>query len=187
MGNEVTRQVNFFCQYPLCVWKVEIRAMGSERKSGQKGFTLIEILAVLFICSLTTGSGLYQWQLQLEKHRLIDAARQISEFIYSQVIEGIYLNRYQILFVKVAKVDWELVVSDANTNQEVGKMTAKKYPGIEISKTSRSSVQLYGKQGTSRAFSVELKNKNSTITVYMSALGRIRVCSHQKLVGIAKC
>ncbi|GAB1438157.1 prepilin peptidase-dependent protein [Providencia sp.] len=153
----------------------------------QRGFALIEILAVLFFCSLTMVSGLYQWQQQLEKHRLIDAARQISEFIYSQVIEGIYLNRYQVLSIKVGKIDWELVVSDVTSNQEVGKMTAKKHQGIEMSRASRTSVQLFGKQGTSRAFSVELKNNNSTITVYMSALGRIRVCSHQKLVGIAKC
>ncbi|WP_272668467.1 prepilin-type N-terminal cleavage/methylation domain-containing protein [Providencia sp. PROV038] len=69
----------------------------------QRGFTLIEILIVLFICSFIMLSGLYQWQQQVERQRLIDAARQVSEFIYSQMIEGVYLNRYQILSVKVER------------------------------------------------------------------------------------
>ena len=67
--------------------------MKVESNTTQRGFTLIEILIVLFICSLVMLSGLYQWQQQVERQRLIDAARQVSEFIYSQMTEGVYLNR----------------------------------------------------------------------------------------------
>ncbi|MDI7243611.1 prepilin-type N-terminal cleavage/methylation domain-containing protein [Providencia rettgeri] len=153
----------------------------------QRGFTLIEILIVLFICSFIMLSGLYQWQQQVERQRLIDAARQVSEFIYSQMIEGVYLNRYQILSVKVGKGDWQLIVKDANNKQQVGKLTAERHQGITLSKASRTSIQLYGKQGTIRAFSIELKNQHEQITIYISSLGRIRSCSHKKMAGVPKC
>ncbi|WP_213637094.1 type II secretion system protein [Providencia rettgeri] len=38
----------------------------------QRGFTLIEILIVLFICSFIMLSGLYQWQQQVERQRLCE-------------------------------------------------------------------------------------------------------------------
>ncbi|ENZ0172100.1 prepilin-type N-terminal cleavage/methylation domain-containing protein [Providencia rettgeri] len=161
--------------------------MKVESNTIQRGFTLIEILIVLFICSLVMLSGLYQWQQQVERQRLIDAARQISEFIYSQMMEGVYLNRYQILSVKVGVGDWQLLVKDANNNQEVGKLTAERHRGIELWKASRTSIQLYGKQGTIRAFSVGLKNQYEQITIYISSLGRIRSCSHKKMTGVPKC
>ncbi|ENU1225438.1 prepilin-type N-terminal cleavage/methylation domain-containing protein [Providencia rettgeri] len=161
--------------------------MKVESNTIQRGFTLIEILIVLFICSLVMLSGLYQWQQQVERQRLIDAARQISEFIYSQMMEGVYLNRYQILSVKVGVGDWQLLVKDANNNQEVGKLTAERHRGIELWKASRTSIQLYGKQGTIRAFSVGLKNQYEQINIYISSLGRIRSCSHKKMTGVPKC
>ncbi|EOV8086677.1 prepilin-type N-terminal cleavage/methylation domain-containing protein [Providencia huaxiensis] len=161
--------------------------MKVESNTTQRGFTLIEILIVLFICSLVMLSGLYQWQQQVERQRLIDAARQVSEFIYSQMMEGVYLNRYQILSVKVGVGDWQLLVKDANNNQEVGKLTAERHRGIELWKASRTSIQLYGKQGTIRAFSVGLKNQYEQITIYISSLGRIRSCSHKKMTGVPKC
>ncbi|HEC8324579.1 TPA: prepilin-type N-terminal cleavage/methylation domain-containing protein [Providencia rettgeri] len=161
--------------------------MKVESNTIQRGFTLIEILIVLFICSLVMLSGLYQWQQQVERQRLIDAARQVSEFIYSQMMEGVYLNRYQILSVKVGVGDWQLLVKDANNNQEVGKLTAERHRGIELWNASRTSIQLYGKQGTIRAFSVGLKNQYEQITIYISSLGRIRSCSHKKMTGVPKC
>ncbi|MBV2189686.1 prepilin-type N-terminal cleavage/methylation domain-containing protein [Providencia rettgeri] len=161
--------------------------MKVESNTIQRGFTLIEILIVLFICSLVMLSGLYQWQQQVERQRLIDAARQVSEFIYSQMMEGVYLNRYQILSVKVGVGDWQLLVKDANNNQEVSKLTAERHRGIELWKASRTSIQLYGKQGTIRAFSVGLKNQYEQVTIYISSLGRIRSCSHKKMTGVPKC
>lgn len=153
----------------------------------QQGFTLIEILAVLFICSLTVLSGLHHWQKQIEQQRLIDTARQISEFIYGHVKEGIYLNQHQILSVNLGKANWWISIKDAKTHQETGKITAEKFQGIEIVKATRTSVELYGKQGTSRAFSLELKNQYTAISIYMSALGRLRTCSSQGMVGLPKC
>lgn len=161
--------------------------MKDESSTTQSGFTLIEILIVLFICSFITLSGLYQWRQLVERHRLIDAARQVSEFIYSQMVEGGYLNRHQILSIKVGKIDWQLSIRDANSHQEISKITAEKHQGVELSKASRTSIQLYGKQGTSRAFSIELKNQYANVIVYVSALGRVRACSANKMVGISAC
>lgn len=46
--------------------------MKIELKQTQLGFTLIEILVVLFICSLTVFSGLHYWGKYIEQQRLID-------------------------------------------------------------------------------------------------------------------
>ncbi|EMU9000660.1 prepilin-type N-terminal cleavage/methylation domain-containing protein [Providencia rettgeri] len=166
---------------------MEEKAMKQKQSHTQDGFTLIEILSVLFICSLTTLSGMHQWKQHLEKQRLIDAARQLSEFIYSHMMEGVYLNRHQLLSIKIGKEGWGISVKDANTRQEIGKITADKYQGIELIRASRHSVDLYGKQGTSRAFSFELRNKDTDISIYISALGRIRACSKKNIVGLPKC
>lgn len=85
------------------------------------------------------------------------------------------------------KGDWQLIVKDANNKQQVGKLTAERHQGITLSKASRTSIQLYGKQGTIRAFSIELKNQHEQITIYISSLGRIRSCSHKKMAGVPKC
>ncbi|EPL9571699.1 prepilin-type N-terminal cleavage/methylation domain-containing protein [Providencia rettgeri] len=151
------------------------------------GFTLVEILIVLFICSLTVFSGLHYWEKYIEQQRLIDTARQVSEFIYHHVKEGIYLNRHQTLSVSLGKATWWMSIKDANTRQEVGKITSDKFQGVELAKSTRTFVDLYGKQGTSRAFSFQLKNKNDAISVYMSALGRVRTCSYHSVAGVPKC
>ncbi|MCW2257957.1 prepilin-type N-terminal cleavage/methylation domain-containing protein [Providencia alcalifaciens] len=41
----------------------------------QKGFTLIEILIVMFICALAMLPALYSWQQQQQRLHLIDTAR----------------------------------------------------------------------------------------------------------------
>lgn len=161
--------------------------MRIELRKTELGFTLVEILIVLFICSLTVFSGLHYWQKYIEQQRLIEAARQLSEFIYGYVKEGIYLNRHQILLVSLGKTNWWISIKDANTQQELGKITSDKFQGVELAKSTRTSVDLYGKQGTSRAFSFQLKNKNDAISVYMSALGRVRTCSYRSVAGVPKC
>ncbi|MDR2226300.1 MAG: prepilin-type N-terminal cleavage/methylation domain-containing protein [Providencia sp.] len=161
--------------------------MKIELKQTQLGFTLIEILVVLFICSLTVFSGLHYWGKYIEQQRLIDTVRQLSEFIYHHVKEGIYLNRHQTLFVNIGKAGWWMSIKDVNTRQEIGRITSDKFQGIELAKSTRTSIELYGKQGTSRAFSFQLKNNDSAISIYMSALGRVRTCSHHSVAGVPKC
>ena len=175
----------FFSEIPsLYAWR---EFMKIKLDQTQLGFTLIEILVVLFICSLTAFSGLHSWQQHIDQQRLIDTARQLTEFIYQHVKEGIYMNRQQTLFVRPGKADWSMSIKDSNTHQEVGNITSDKFQGIELASSTRTSVELYGKQGTSRAFSFQLKNKDRVISIYMSALGRVRACSHFGMAGIPKC
>ena len=161
--------------------------MRIEANSRQKGFTLIEILVVLFICSLVVLPALYNWQQQLQRFRLIDAARQVAGFIYSNLMEGIYLNQYRVLNVNNVQGSWSLVVNNVATRKEISRLSDSKFEGISIKKTTRTSVELYGKQGTSHAFSIELQNGSEAITIYLSAMGRLRGCSKQKMVGIPRC
>lgn len=161
--------------------------MRIEANSRQKGFTLIEILVVLFICSLVVLPALYNWQQQLQRFRLIDAARQVAGFIYSNLMEGIYLNQYRVLNVNNVQGSWSLVVNNVATCKEISRLSDSKFEGISIKKTTRTSVELYGKQGTSHAFSIELQNGSEAITIYLSAMGRLRGCSKQKMVGIPRC
>ncbi len=182
----------FVCQDSIVIKESKIKKKEGEImkiaiNNSQKGFTLIEILVVLFLCSLVILPGLYSWQQQLQRHHLIDTARQVSEFIYSNLMEGIYLNQHRILSINQGRGNWSLVVKDAVTQRERNKLTAEMFKGIEINKVTRTSVDLYGKQGTSRAFSISLTNKNEQITIVMSAVGRIRGCSSQLLAGIPRC
>lgn len=162
-------------------------SMRVEVNSRQNGFTLIEILVVLFICSLVVLPALYNWQQQLQRFRLIDAARQVAGFIYSNLMEGIYLNQHRVLQVNNDQGRWNLVVNNVATGKEISRLSDSKLEGIGIKKTTRTSIDLYGKQGTSHAFSIELQNENEVIIIYLSAIGRLRGCSKQKMVGIPRC
>lgn len=153
----------------------------------QAGFTLIEILVVLGICSLVILPALYNWQQQLQHFRLTDAARQVSEFIYNNFMEGVYLNQHRVLSITMNQDSGRLVVSDAVTNKELGDHIVAGAGGVDISNATRTLVNLYGKQGTSSAFSLQLQNSYGKITIIVSAVGRIRVCSNQNIVGVPRC
>nr|WP_282553159.1 prepilin-type N-terminal cleavage/methylation domain-containing protein [Providencia rustigianii] len=155
--------------------------------SHEQGFTLVEILVVLFICSLVVLPALSHWQQQLQRLRLIDAARQTVEFIYSSLMEGIYLNQQRILVINSETKHWRLQIKNAETEQNISQFSGDRFPDIKLKKSSRQSVNLYGRQGTSRAFRIELGNQTEHITVFMSAAGRVRSCSYQKIAGVPPC
>lgn len=153
----------------------------------QKGFTLIEILIVMFICALAMLPALYSWQQHQQRLHLIDTARQVATFIYSHLMESVYLNQHRILLVNIMQSDWKLIVKDANTGMHIVTLNSTKFKGVEIKSATRSSVDLYGKQGTTQAFRIELKNEFGQITVFMSVVGRIRACSNKKIAGVPRC
>nr|ELR5113295.1 prepilin-type N-terminal cleavage/methylation domain-containing protein [Providencia stuartii] len=161
--------------------------MGGQTQEQEKGFTLIEILVVIFICSLVLLPALYGWQQQQQRTRLIDAARQVAVFIYSHLMESIYLNQHRILLINNAQGDWAVTIKDAVTNQQIAILSSAKFNNIGMKSAARTSVDLYGKQGTSQAFRIELINDFGQMTVFMSAAGRIRGCSNKKIIGVPRC
>ncbi|HEF8771125.1 prepilin-type N-terminal cleavage/methylation domain-containing protein [Providencia manganoxydans] len=161
--------------------------MGRQTQEQEKGFTLIEILVVIFICSLVLLPALYGWQQQQQRTRLIDAARQVAVFIYSHLMESIYLNQHRILLINNAQGNWSITIKDAVTNQQIAMLSSAQFNNIEMKSATRTSVNLYGKQGTSHAFRIELINDFGQMTVFMSAAGRIRGCSNKKIIGVPRC
>ncbi|ELX8377609.1 prepilin-type N-terminal cleavage/methylation domain-containing protein [Providencia vermicola] len=161
--------------------------MDIEIEKHNKGFTLIEMLVVMFICSVALLPALYSWQQQQKKLQLVDAARQVSVFIYRHFMEGIYLNQHRVLFIDTTQGDWKLTFKEATNQRQIAVLASTPYAGVEIQSVSRLSVDFYGKQGTSRAFSLKLKNNFGQITIVLSALGRLRHCSNNKIVGIPRC
>ena len=158
-----------------------------KKRYYQDGFTLIEILVVLFICSLVILPALYNWQQQLQRFRLTDAARQAAEFIYKHFMEGVYLNQHRTLSIAMHQDNGRLTVRDVVTNKELGKHIVTDTEGVDISNATRTLINLYGKQGTSSPFSIQLQNSHGKITIIISAMGRIRVCSNQYIVGVPRC
>lgn len=153
----------------------------------EQGFTLIEILVVLFLCSIVALPAFYQWQQQVKRLQLIDAARQTAEFIYSNLMEGIYLNQHRIMTVSFTSKEWHLVVTDAGTAQQISQFKGEKFERIELKHASRQSIHFYGRQGTSSPFRIELNNESDQISVIISSAGRVRSCSPQILAGVPKC
>ncbi|WP_323084110.1 prepilin-type N-terminal cleavage/methylation domain-containing protein [Providencia alcalifaciens] len=153
----------------------------------EQGFTLIEILVVLFLCSIVALPAFYQWQQQVKRLQLIDAARQTAEFIYSNLMEGIYLNQHRIVTVNFTAKEWRLVVIDAETAQEISQFKGDKFESIELKYASRELIHFYGRQGTSSPFRIELSNESDQISVIISSSGRVRSCSQQTLAGVPKC
>lgn len=158
-----------------------------DNRNSQKGFTLMEMLLVLFICSLAVLPALYNWHQQLQRIQLVDTAKQVAEFIYSSVMEGIYLNQHRVLQIINQNGHWQLVVRNALTNDEIKRLTSDEFSDIEISAATRLVINLYGKQGTGQAFRIGLKNKQTSLVLIMSSLGRVRACSNQKIAGIPTC
>lgn len=161
--------------------------MGWQIQEQEKGFTLIEVLVVIFICSLALLPALYGWQQQQQRIRLIDATRQVAVFIYSHLMESIYLNQHRILLISHTQGDWAVTIKEAGTNQQIATLSSVQFKDIGMKSATRTSVDLYGKQGTSHAFRIELINDFGQMTVFMSAAGRIRGCSNKKIIGVPRC
>lgn len=161
--------------------------MNRQMKEQEKGFTLIEILVVIFICSLVLLPALYGWQQQQQRIRLIDAARQVAVFIYSHLMESIYLNQHRILLVEHTQDDWKITIKVAGANKQIAALSSTQFSRIAMKSATRRSVDLYGKQGTSHAFRIELINDFGQMTVFMSAVGRIRGCSNKIIIGVPRC
>lgn len=158
-----------------------------KKKKDEQGFTLIEMLVVLFLCSIVGLPAFYQWQQQVKRLQLIDAARQTAEFIYSNLMEGIYLNQHRIMSVSSTLTSWNLKVVNVDTLQKISQFSGDKFDGIELKHASRQSIHLYGKQGTSSPFQIALSNQSDQISVIVSSAGRVRSCSKQALAGVPKC
>ncbi|EKT60124.1 prepilin-type N-terminal cleavage/methylation domain-containing protein [Providencia sneebia] len=156
-------------------------------RNQQNGFTLIEILVVIFICSFALIPALHNWHKQQQREYLIDTARQVAAFIYRHFMEGIYLNQHRILFVDPLKDNWKITIKDAITKDQIGQLVADKFNHVAIKSATRTSIDLYGKQGTSHAFRIELQNDFGQMTIFMSASGRVRGCSNKKIVGVPHC
>lgn len=158
-----------------------------KSNADEQGFTLIEILVVLFLCSIVALPVFYQWQQQVRRLQLIDVARQAAEFIYSNIMEGIYLNQHRIMTVSFTSKEWRLAVTDVETAQEISQFKSDKFESIKLKYASRQLIYFYGRQGTSSPFRIELNNENDQISVIISSSGRVRSCSPQTLAGVPKC
>ena len=162
----------------------------------QRGFTLIEMIVVMLIVSLTLSYGVYHWHQQQQRIQLIETANRIAYFIHANLIDGIYLNLEKILKIVVHPTEWQLtfyISNPSNSRYHINSGAQHFEPpfeDIQLYHANRTNIHFYGKEGTSYGFSLSIQNSVGRISVIVSALGRIRLCSNfsnLKIRGIAQC
>ncbi|MFS1562496.1 MAG: prepilin-type N-terminal cleavage/methylation domain-containing protein [Candidatus Arsenophonus phytopathogenicus] len=151
----------------------------------QQGFTLLEIMIAIV--------SIKGWRNYQQKIHLIVVTQKVAAFIARHQMQAAYLNqeRQLKLIVQMDKTsNWMLVVAikgKKDTQQSTEMKWINRHNEIVLQNYSRISTLLLGKRGTALPTTLRFSNQSAEISIIISGLGRVRLCSNQRLGGIAKC
>ncbi|HGJ5873930.1 MAG TPA: prepilin-type N-terminal cleavage/methylation domain-containing protein [Arsenophonus apicola] len=157
----------------------------------QQGFTVLEIIIAIAITALIAVVSIKGWRNYQHKIHLIIVTQKVAAFIARHQMQAAYLNQERKLIIKTDKTsNWMLIVTikgkkDSQPSKEM--KLINRHNEIVLQNYSRVSTLLLGKRGTALPTTLRFSNHSEDILIIISALGRVRLCSHQRLGGIARC
>ncbi|WGO84010.1 prepilin-type N-terminal cleavage/methylation domain-containing protein [Arsenophonus apicola] len=157
----------------------------------QQGFTVLEIIIAIAITALIAVVSIKGWRNYQHKIHLIIVTQKVAAFIARHQMQAAYLNQERQLIIKTDKTsNWMLIVTikgkkDSQPTTEMKLINS--HNEIVLQNYSRVSTLLLGKRGTALPTTLRFSNQSEDILIIISALGRVRLCSHQRLGGIARC
>ncbi|WP_032114547.1 prepilin-type N-terminal cleavage/methylation domain-containing protein [Candidatus Arsenophonus nilaparvatae] len=157
----------------------------------QQGFTLLEIMIAIAIAALIVVVSIKGWRNYQQKIHLIVVTQKVAAFIARHQMQAAYLNQERQLIVQTDKTsNWMLIVAikgKKDTQQSTEMKWINRHNEVVLHNYSRISTLLLGKRGTALPTTLRFSNQSAEISIIISGLGRVRLCSNQRLGGIAKC
>ncbi len=156
----------------------------------QQGMTLPELLLVILLLGTFAFSSSHSWHNYQQSLRLEASAYQLLAFLTQLQSEANWYNSKISLWREQYQTTWcigriplaqECKVQDAD-------IFISPYDDILLSDFSFNKMTFSGKHNTATSGHITLANSSGKITVFLTAYGRLRLCSKNiQLTGIPKC
>lgn len=146
-----------------------------------QGYTLPELLIVLFIAAILTVSGVVGWQRWQQQQRLAETAQQIQHFLHQLRAWANWHNADRVLWLKPG-ARWclgsgEMPAGECQSGQR--DQLIAPYPDVSVLSITQD-MGFYGRRNVARAGNIEFANAAGQWRVIVSARARIRLCKPEQ-------
>lgn len=156
------------------------------------GFSLLELLFVVTICSILATLGLSSWRDLQDRNELATGTLGVLQFLTEVKFDAnLYNYNQNIYFIKSVSEDWCIV---ATSNSEPDDCNGYlrfifNYKNIElIGLKPNAMITFYGRRNMAKATTIRFKNRIGESRIIISVQGRIRYCSYRTyLAGFPLC
>lgn len=165
-------------------------------KTGQRGFTLLELLVTVAILAIVLTIGVPSMATAIEKRKIIAAAEQIYSEL--QLARSEAISRSESLFMNiVGGASWAVGVSNnglcdpsdnvpacvlpdtANNNPITHRFTFSDHPDVTLA-TTANQIAFQSQRGTATSADIDITSEGDVgyvMTVVVGALGQVDICS----------
>ncbi|PID58293.1 hypothetical protein CSB45_04295 [candidate division KSB3 bacterium] len=148
--------------------------------NSSRGYTLLEVLVVLFIISLISAVSTPNFLTWLQSYRLQAAAASLSNHLQSTRLLAILKGTPHEMQVRPAtKGNYYQIVEDPKGEDRlvatIGRVILdKEFRGVVISSTT-SKALMFTPRGTAKSGNIQLRNsRGETIKITISQYGRVK-------------
>lgn len=168
-----------------------------------RGFTLLELIAVISVLGITTALAVPAAQNTLQKRRLIDAGEAVYAHLQLVRSEAIKSNDEAYLKFDTGGTNWclgldETTTCDCNTDGDCNlngaeyRLTGADFPGVSLSQTFFTDVTGFEpRRGLAHTTGTAVLSSDSGLLhVKVSPLGSVTLCSPdgaEKVSGVVSC
>ncbi|ATA20829.1 prepilin peptidase dependent protein A [Gibbsiella quercinecans] len=166
---------------------MKIKRMESLRQ--QRGFTLLELLAVMALVAILTGWGIGQWRRQQQVLRLEHTAQQLLAFLTRLQADANWRNRTALLWFRQGD-PWCIGSGGSEQQCRPGNawLFVPVHPDVALKDVTQKEMGFYGLRNNAQAGHITLGNGAGNVRVVLSAKGRLRLCSEGVAIGgITSC
>ncbi|WP_125258634.1 prepilin peptidase-dependent protein [Dickeya lacustris] len=156
----------------------------------QNGFSLPELMLVLTVIALLTGSGLYHWQAYRQLLQLEQQARQLLGVLTGIQAQANWRNQTLSLWIKSSAQAWCLVSTESSTDCDnpASVVYYRLHQDVALQESTSPRVVFYGVRNAAQSGHLTLRNPAGKVRLVISGRGRLRLCSEAFSVqGIPLC
>jgi prepilin peptidase dependent protein A len=188
--NAAVRDGFLFRHRPLAGAFLRLTLARMNRLTGkQQGMSLLEMLVVMGLIAILTGSSLYYAQEMRQAHRLRQSAQALQTFLGRMQAQANSRNEARLLAVTLGPAGCVTQQSEppAGCGGNGLHVFRPGGQGVSIVGFSGNGMGFYGLRNTAQPGHLTLGNAAGRIRVVLSGHGRLRLCGEDAVSGVPLC
>lgn len=155
-----------------------------------EGFSILEVLVVICICTILAAIGIQHWKSLQLRNELITTTQQLAYFLNEVQVKAYTQNDTYNLYLFLSP--WCLTVTQAERpitcNQGILQFNKPNNSVVISGLTDKKTISFWGRRNMAQTTSFQLQNDIGISKVFISFRGRIRSCSQNNyLAGLPPC